>query len=69
VPNRCREQRVNNLIYGLKCVNIWIGPRQCRICNILEDEPNELVTEVHTDVLWEVLDPRVNPIFPDNSRE
>jgi hypothetical protein len=69
VTKPCREHRINDLVYCLEGFDIWVVPRRVRISNLFDNEANEFIAEVLTNVIWEVLDPRVDPHVLDHPWE
>lgn len=67
--NACRERWINDLVCGLKRLNIRIVPRVLGVCSLFYYETDEPIPKVETDVRREVLNSRINLCFADNRWE
>ena len=54
------EDRINNLVRGLKGGHIRVDPWRPRDGNLLDDKADEFVAEVLSNMGGEILDPRIN---------
>lgn len=57
------------VVGGLKDWQTWVDPRLFCVEGIPNDDTNERVAEVRTNVAGEILDARVNPLPVDHSWE
>jgi hypothetical protein len=66
MSNPCDEVWVRDIKHSLKGGHIWVCPWSLRVCNVFDDKTNELVSEVRTNMIWEILDPRIYFQLADN---
>jgi hypothetical protein len=61
VTDACRKGRIYSSVGVLDRLNIWVCPGCLRISDLLDDEADEVVTEIMANMRREIPDPRIHP--------